>query len=219
MKAVFNYVKECAMNLIFVDLQPDVVSAWKSAFAGYSQVAVRAGSIFDVECDALVSPANSFGFMDGGLDFRISSFFGWHVQKRLQELIRDKHHGELLVGTAEIVPTDHPRIPYVISAPTMRVPMILNETVNVYLATRAVILLVRHGRFPDGRPIGDVVRTIAVPGMGTGVGMVPPAICARQMKAAVDDALLKPTSFPSSWMEAQIRHQLLYGDEPRDLQF
>lgn len=207
------------MNLTFVDLQPGVVSAWRGAFAGYSQVAVRSGSIFDVECDALVSPANSFGFMDGGLDMHISRFFGWHVQERLQELIRDKHHGELLVGTAEIVPTDHPRIPYVISAPTMRVPMILDETVNVYLATRAVILLVRHGRFPDGRPIGDVVRTIAVPGMGTGVGMVPPAICARQMKAAVDDALLKPTSFPSSWMEAQIRHQLLYGDEPRDLQF
>jgi len=58
-----------------------------------------------------------------------------------------------------------------------------------------------------------------VPGMGTGVGRVPPAICARQMKAAVDDALVKTTSFPSSWMEAQIRHQLLYGDEPRDLQF
>jgi O-acetyl-ADP-ribose deacetylase (regulator of RNase III) len=215
------------MNLVFVDLQPSVVAAWKAAFAGYPEVSVRAGSIFEVECDALVSPANSFGFMDGGLDLLISHFFGWHVQERLQELIRNKHHGELLVGTAEIVPTDHPRIPYVISAPTMRVPMILDETVNVYLATRAVILLVRHGRFPDGRAIGDVVRTIAVPGMGTGVGRVPPAICARQMKAAVDDALLEPTSlpaswptsWPSSWQEAQIRHQLLYRDDSRDLQF
>ena len=207
------------MNLIFVDLQPEVVSAWREQFAGYSEVSVHSGSIFDVECDALVSPANSFGFMDGGLDMSISRYFGWHVQERLQELIQDKHHGELLVGTAEIVPTDHPLIPFVISAPTMRVPMILDETVNVYLATRAVILLASHGRFPDGRPISETVRTIAVPGMGTGVGRVPPAICARQMKAAVDDALLKTTSFPLSWHEAQLRHQLLYGEDSRDLQF
>jgi O-acetyl-ADP-ribose deacetylase (regulator of RNase III) len=157
--------------------------------------------------------------MDGGLDMSISRYFGWHVQERLQELIQDKHHGELLVGTAEIVPTDHPLIPFVISAPTMRVPMILDESVNVYLATRAVILLASHGRFPDGRPISETVRTIAVPGMGTGVGRVPPAICARQMKAAVDDALLKTTSFPTSWYEAQLRHQLLYGEDSRDLQF
>ena len=207
------------MNLIFVDLQPEVVSAWREQFAGYSEVSVQSGSIFDVECDALVSPANSFGFMDGGLDMSISRYFGWHVQERLQELIQDKHHGELLVGTAEIVPTDHPLIPFVIYAPTMRVPMILDETVIVYLATRAVILLASHGRFPDGRPISETVRTIAVPGMGTGVGRVPPAICARQMKAAVDDALLKRTSFPTSWYEAQLRHQLLYGEDSRDLQF
>jgi O-acetyl-ADP-ribose deacetylase (regulator of RNase III) len=210
---------ENMMNLIFVDLQSDVVSAWEEHFAGCPQVSVQSGSIFDVECDALVSPANSFGYMDGGLDMHISQFFGWHVQERLQELIHDTHHGELLVGAAEVVPTDHPRIPFVISAPTMRVPMILSDTVNVYLATRAVILLVLHGRFPDGRAVSEDVHTVAVPGMGTGVGRVPPATCARQMRAAVDDVLLKTTGFPSSWHEAQTRHQLLYNDSTRDLQY
>jgi len=207
------------MNLIFVSRQPEMVSAWEEHFAGDSQVSVHPGSIFDVQCDALVSPANSFGFMDGGLDYSISRFFGWHVQDRLQKMIVEKHHGELLVGAAEIVPTDHDRIPFVISAPTMRVPMILSETVNVYLATRAVILLVAHGHFPDGRPIREAVHTVAIPAMGTGVGRVSPTICARQMKAAVDDALLRKTRFPDSTMEAQDRHQLLYGDETRDLQF
>jgi O-acetyl-ADP-ribose deacetylase (regulator of RNase III) len=80
--------------------------------------------------------------MDEGLDLKISLFFGWHVQDRLQQIIRTKHHGELLVGTAEIVKTDHPRIPYLICAPTMRVPMIFEQTVNVYLAIRAVLILV-----------------------------------------------------------------------------
>lgn len=207
------------MNLIFVGPEQDVVSAWEEHFQGYAQVSVQAGSILEVDCDALVSPANSFGYMDGGLDMLISEFFGWHVQERLQDLIRNKHHGELLVGVAEIVPTDNARIPFVISAPTMRVPMILSDTVNVYLATRAVILLVLHGRFPDGRPVNEDVHTVAVPGMGTGVGRVPPNTCARQMKAAVDDVLLKNSRFPPSWHEAQIKHQLLYSDDTRDLQY
>ena len=206
------------MNLILVDLHQDVVSAWEKHFQGCPQVSVQTGSIFEVKCDALVSPANSFGYMDGGLDMRISQFFGWHVQERLQEVIRDKHHGELLVGSAEIVPTDNSGVPFVISAPTMRVPMILSDTVNVYLATRAVILLGLYGHFPDGRAVNEDVRTVALPGMGTGVGRVPPDTCARQMKAAVDDVLLSKSTFPSSWHEAQSKHQLLYGDSTRDLQ-
>ncbi len=206
------------MNLVFVGMNQDVVSAWREYFQECPQVSVKCGSIFEVDCDALVSPANSFGYMDGGLDMQISQFFGWHVQERLQKTIRDRHFGELLVGVAEIVPTDHPRIPFVISAPTMRVPMILSETVNVYLATRAVLLLVLHGQFPDGRAVSDEVRTVAVPGMGTGVGRVSPSTCARQMRAAVDDVLLTTSEFPSSWHEAQTKHQLLYGDTTRDLQ-
>ncbi len=55
--------------------------------------------------------------MDGGLDMAISRFFGRHVQERLQQKIQSKHYGEFLVGTAEIVETDHAQIPYVISVP------------------------------------------------------------------------------------------------------
>ena len=34
------------------------------------------------------------------------------------------HHGELLVGAAEVVETDNPDLPFLIAAPTMRVPTI-----------------------------------------------------------------------------------------------
>jgi O-acetyl-ADP-ribose deacetylase (regulator of RNase III) len=157
--------------------------------------------------------------MDGGLDLRISEFFGWQVQERLQQLIRDRHHGELLVGTAEIVPTDHPAIPFVISAPTMRVPMVLGrETINVYLATRAVLLLLEHSRLEDGTPVRDRIHSVAIPGMGTGVGKVPAEICARQMKQAILD-VRDSSQFPRTWSEAQRRHQLLYSDTYRNLQF
>lgn len=206
------------MNIVLADLQLSIVKEWKKQLSGNPDVSVYHGSIFDVDADALVSPANSFGFMDGGLDYMISEFFGWHVQDHLQTIIKDKFHGEILVGAAEIVATDHSKVPYVICAPTMRVPMILgSESVNAYLATRAALLLIKHGKFDDGTPVREKVRSVVFPGMGTGVGQVPPEICARQMKQAINDVNLH-YEFPKSWRDAQIRHQLLYSEDYRDLQ-
>jgi O-acetyl-ADP-ribose deacetylase (regulator of RNase III) len=197
--------------------------AWERACGGLDGVTVHRGSILDLNVDAVVSPANSFGFMDGGIDLAYSNTFGWHVQERLQRAIRERHHGELLVGAAEIVETDHPRITYVIAAPTMRVPTILRDSVNPYLAARAALLLVKHGVFAGGalagEPVSRVVETVAFPGLGTGVGRVGPDTCARQVRAAIEQVALGRSSFPASWLEAQERHQLLYRDRVTDLQF
>lgn len=206
------------LRIVLVDLDKSVVEAWRTICGDMQVIEIKHASIFEADCDALVSPANSFGFMDGGLDLRISQFFGWHVQDRVQQAIKTKHHGELLVGTAAIVPTDHPKIPYVISAPTMRVPMILGlSTVNVYLATRAVLLLIKHGTLDNGHPVQAAVKTVAIPGMGTGVGRVPPIICARQMRQAIEEVVFDQYTFPQSWFEVQTRHQRLYADDSRDL--
>lgn len=209
--------KHKIMKLILADLQGDLLEAWQNT-AGKTYVETHHGSIFNVQCDALVSPANSFGFMDGGLDTAISQFFGRHIQERLQKLIQTKHHGELLVGAAEIVETDHPKIPYMISAPTMRVPMVLKDTVNIYLAIRAVLLLLKYGKFEDGTVIVDKVKTVALSGMGTGVGQVSPKIFVKQMKTAVEEVIEEKYVFPKTWWEAAQRHQLLYTNRVVDLQ-
>jgi O-acetyl-ADP-ribose deacetylase (regulator of RNase III) len=210
------------MKIILSAIEKELVVAWKRFCADLPGVEIHHGSILDLNCDAVVSPANSFGFMDGGLDLLYSHRFGWKVQERLQQLIRQKHHGELLVGTAEIVPTDDLAIPFVISAPTMRVPMILKDTVNPYLAARAALLLVKHGRFATGHLAGetvaDFVQSVAFPGLGTGVGLIGPNTCARQVAAAIEEVVGGGNSFPQSWADAQARHQLLYTDRVRNLQ-
>jgi O-acetyl-ADP-ribose deacetylase (regulator of RNase III) len=151
-----------------------------------------------------------------------SQHFGWHVQERLQNLILNKHHGELLVGAAEIVETDNLQIPYLIAAPTMRVPMILGNTINPYLAARAALLLIKHGAFAGGslkgEEVSSFVDSVAFPGLGTGVGRVGPNTCARQIRAAIEDVILGKHEFPQSWADAQERHQQLYTDQIRDLQ-
>jgi O-acetyl-ADP-ribose deacetylase (regulator of RNase III) len=97
------------------------------------------------------------------------------------------------------------------------------ETVNPYLATRAVFLLIRRGQFSYGSRAGEKtsehIRTVAFPGMGTGVGRVPFAVCARQMRAAIEEFILDGWQSPQSWAEASERHQLLYTDQLRRLQY
>jgi O-acetyl-ADP-ribose deacetylase (regulator of RNase III) len=210
------------MKIILAAVEPPLAEAWERFCGDLDGVSVHHGSILDLSVDAIVSPANSFGFMDGGIDMLYSLHFGWKVQERLQALIRQRHHGELLVGAAEIVPTDDLRIPYVIAAPTMRVPMILRDSVHPYLAARAALLLIRHGVFPTGPLEGERVETgvqsVAFPGLGTGVGQVGPNTCARQVRAAIEEVVLGQQTFPTSWADAQARHQRLYADRVRDLQ-
>ena len=89
------------MKIILAAVDHPLAEAWNDACGDLDFVTVHHGSILDLQCDAVVSPANSFGFMDGGIDMAISRHFGWHVQRRVQAGIQANHHGELLVGSAE----------------------------------------------------------------------------------------------------------------------
>ncbi len=208
------------VRVVLTAVDAELADAWTHHCGDLADVVVHRGSILDVACEAVVSPANSFGFMDGGVDALYLRRFGAGIQRRVQSAIRDHHHGELLVGAAEIVATGDAAIPYLVAAPTMRVPMILADTVNPYLAARAALLLCDHGRLRDaaGTPIATRVGCIAFPGLGTGVGRVSAEVCARQMRAAIE-AVRVGTAFPRTWVEASAGHQLLYTDRPRDLQY
>ncbi len=91
-------------------------------------------SVLDRPVDAVVSPANSFGFMDGGVDWAYLRFFGDQLQTRVQLVIRLQKFQELLVGSAVAVPTYHEAIRFLIVAPTMRVPKIITDPADVMLA-------------------------------------------------------------------------------------
>lgn len=209
------------MKIILCAVNDELCDAWKWAFAGLPEVSVYGGSIFDVVADALVSPANSFGFMDGGLDLILRDQLGMHVETALRSVIANDYFGELLVGQAVLVETGYEHYRYLFAAPTMRMPSALPpDTVNPYLATRAVLLLWKYGvaAGPAGdEPVSSLIQTVAFPGMGTGIGGVPPRLCARQMREAFDDVLYRPCGLPQSWDEATDRHHVLTGSAGRPL--
>jgi O-acetyl-ADP-ribose deacetylase (regulator of RNase III) len=187
------------LKIHLIDINPELCSAWKTVFEEIPQIEIHHQSIFDFSFDALVSPANSYGYMNGGIDFLISKTLGWHIEKRLQEIIRARYYGELLVGQAEIVETDREQYPFLIAAPTMRHPMTIRNTPNVYLAMKAILILLRDGRFPDGALVSEKVKSVAIPGLGTGIGQVPAIDCARQMRMAWEDVMQENYSEKKSW--------------------
>lgn len=182
------------MRITLAATDSELASAWRDACGGLADVSVHQGSILDLDVDAIVSPANSFGFMEGGLDAVYRRHFGGHIQERLQALLRAQHDGELPVGRAEIIAIEHPRIRWLIAAPTMRVPMNVAGTVNPFLAARAALRLVKQGHFAPGSGgeghVSHAVTSLALPGLGTGAGGVPPRICAAQVRAAIEEVLL-----------------------------
>src|SRR5258708_780852 len=116
------------MQVILTAVDDSLIDAWHRFCGDLDFVQIHHGSILDVTCEALVSPANSFGFMDGGVDAHYRRHFGSQIQERVRTMIQERHKGELVVGNADIVETGHAKIPYLIVAPTMRVPMKLVES-------------------------------------------------------------------------------------------
>jgi O-acetyl-ADP-ribose deacetylase (regulator of RNase III) len=203
------------MKLFLRDRNMSLCDGWAEAFDGIPDVDISSGDIFaGPKASAIVSPANSFGFMDGGIDQVYTDHFGPGLQKRLQEQIREFHFGEIVVGDAEVVSTGNPDIPWCISAPTMRVPLDVKNTVNAYLAFRAALIVAKHHNQVYAGVDGMQIKSILCPGLGTAIGLMPYERCAMQMREAWDNIMVGPPKSFRSIRAAQIRHhQMDRGDK------
>jgi O-acetyl-ADP-ribose deacetylase (regulator of RNase III) len=152
-----------------------MADGWTKWFADFKEVTVVHGDILKIEgSEALVSPANSFGIMNGGIDLAYSLYLGWQVSKKLQEKINKEWNGELPVGCATSVITGSGQFPYLISAPTMRVPQDVSKSINAYLAFRAALF--------EAERLG--VSSVACPGLAISTGNLNHDLAARQMMTA-----------------------------------
>jgi len=168
-------------KLYLIDSKEELCDKWRQVFSSYSEVEVITGDYFQQCADAIVSPANSFGIMDGGLDLAIRNELGFQVETDNQEVILSKYHGEMPIGTAEIIKTHHEKWNYMIAAPTMRIPENVAYTLNAYIAFRAILIAIN--RFNECNPKLPI-KSLVCSGLGTGIGSMEPTKCAAQMRAA-----------------------------------
>jgi O-acetyl-ADP-ribose deacetylase (regulator of RNase III) len=119
-------------------------------------IIVKLGDLTQINCDAIVNPANSFGYMGGGVAGAIKHVGGVEIEKEAF------NRAPIVVGKAVSTTAGSLPCKYVIHAPTMRRPAMRIGVENVRLATQAALRLAKEMR----------LSSIAIPRMGTGVGGV-----------------------------------------------
>ncbi len=204
------------MKFYLRDKNQAIVDAWNKFFGDNPDFEITCGNIFaGPTADAIISPANSWGFMDGGIDAVYIDRFHPQLEHRLMELIRRHFYGELPVGQAVIIPTGDKEIPYMISAPTMRVPSVVKNTVNAYLAFRAALIAIKKWNVPAN--IEPRIESLICPGLGTAIGQIPPFACAKQMYEAYKAIWLDQPIVPKDCADIFYHHQELSGWAPTEL--
>jgi O-acetyl-ADP-ribose deacetylase (regulator of RNase III) len=195
-----------SLRVSLCDRNAEVAQVLADSFRDIEEVEVLVGDLLDLDCDALVSPANSFGDMSGGVDQRIDRFYEGAAQRAAMERIASRFHGELPVGMAGLIEMGTRRFPFLIIAPTMRVPSRVHGTINAYLSMRAALIAIHDYNRDAHRPI----RSVAAPGLCTGVGGMPPEEAAQQMRAAYDMVVL------GGWKRIVHHAQAPFALGPRD---
>ncbi len=193
------------MRLIIVDRGKEFCDLARWQFRSHPEAQIVCGRFEDLPSfDCVVTAGNSFGLMDAGMDLAVVRFFGRHVMERIQKQILDDFLGEQPVGTCIIVPTDNAAHPFVAHAPTMRVPMNIQNTDHVYLAMWATLTAVHRHNRSASHPIDS----LACPGLGTGTGGMDPIEASLQLCLAYEHFKQPPHFINPS--VAQERHERVY---------
>ncbi len=129
------------------------------------EIEIKQGSLLEVDAQVIVNPANSYGYMGGGVAGVIKRFGGEEIEREAVQ------KAPIDVGKAVLTTAGKLKFKGVIHAPTMEEPAMRTTEEKVRKATKAALSLADELCF----------KSIAFPGMGTGVGRVPKPIAAKAM--------------------------------------
>ena len=189
------------MKIILLDNKKEMCNAWKKYFNGIDDVEIVNDYIqsYDLnKVDCLVSPANSYGLMDGGYDLALTKMFGDQLQKMVQNYIIDNLYGEQPVGSSIIVdiPNTNKKL---IHTPTMRIPSPIVDSEIVYTSMRSTLICA----------LKNNIKSIIIPAFGGTTGMVPMEIIAKEMfKAYIQIFKIKLPIH--SWYDVDVRAELMF---------
>ena len=133
------------------------------------EVEIQQGSVLDAEAEAIVNAANSQGWMGGGVAGAIKRAAGRAVEEEAVAA------APIPVGSAVVTSGGKTRFRGIIHAPTMEQPAMRIPVANVEAAMRGALAAAEAHGF----------ASLAVPGLGTGVGGVPKAAAAAAMCGAL----------------------------------
>ena len=140
---------------------------------------VEAGNPLAFDIDAVVSPANTMGIMNGGYDAVLRRYFGVEIEYTVQKYLAKYN---IDVGQAIAVKTGHSKVHWLIVTPTVSVTgegLSGHESVSYACAYNAVKVAHQRG-----------VKYLGMTGLGSGVGGLDRRVSVRQQFQGIEDALL-----------------------------
>ncbi len=196
------------MQIFLLDRNPDITQMWKLYFSDIPDVKVVCDNFthfmeaHDVEC--IVSPANSYGLMDGGYDAAISDYFGKALIPAVQAYIREHFFCEQPVGTSFIIdiPNSTKKL---IHTPTMRIPSIIKDPLVVYQCMRTTLICAMQNN----------VKSIVIPAFGGHCGGVSPVKLALLMRAGYEQLQDMPEKIDWNYASLRAVEKMRSADFPR----
>ena len=189
-------------TIVFVDVHPKWIKTFKKVYGNFVKThkfkfniecvesnikTVRSNYFQNEKLVGYVSPANSYGYMDGGIDKIYVQMFP-NIQHKVRNVIQNLPNPNYhVVGNTQnkILPVGHAikvkanDSSFLIAAPTMLYPMDVSDTQNAYKATKAVLKCIRDENLE--------ISVLFLPGMATGVGNMDLGEAMNQMLNAIKD--------------------------------
>lgn len=137
------------------------------------EIRFEVGDLTKIAAEAIVNPANSEGEMGGGVAGAIRKRGGKRIEQEAMELAPIPIGEAVLTTAGGKLACD-----YVIHAPTMEVPVQKTSVNNIRKAMKAALTLARE----------EEIKSLAIPGMGTGTGRVPVDEAAKAMIAVLKES-------------------------------
>jgi O-acetyl-ADP-ribose deacetylase (regulator of RNase III) len=188
------------MKIVFFDFDDEVINALQKEnekynnekydiiFENKSLLEIQEKYMTDINSVILVSPANSFGSMRGGIDYYINKYVFPNVEKLVQNEIEKtdyiynencffdkkqwKNKKYLPVGKSLMIKYNNH---YLAVVPTMEYPKDINNTNNVELAMKSLLEMIKDYN----------VDYLLISGLGSGIGGLDYDIMAKQMLEAL----------------------------------
>lgn len=179
------------IKILFISIDARTILALSEVFQDISDVTCTIDNIKNLKYEPntmFVSPANSIGFMNGGLDQGYMDMFSG-IQKKVQDKIRILGKQTALgryylpIGSALVVPVKNNCT--LVSTPTMFLPHDVSNTRNAYYAMMAALMAFRKVQLHTIEKPQLLVST----GLCCGYGKMDPLVSAKQMREAYDDFL------------------------------
>ena len=174
------------IQIYLIDINSEMITIWKRFFKNIPNVNICNIDLHtflnqNSNIEAIVSPANSFGLMDGGYDKAIVDYYGLSVVQNVKQYILQNYFGEQPVGTAFTVPINETQ--YLIHSPTMRLPEIIGDSRVIYSCMRSTLI----------ECMKNNIKSVVIPAFGGCTGQVDKRELANMMRLAYEQLINPPT--------------------------